>query len=241
MPGGRVKFFEVHPAEGPRFTGYINGVHRWGLPGGLCPVCHASPGGLGEAYPSVDLSGWAHRQELVEARQVPLEEYERLRELVRSQVPFDAPLFPGAEFGLLTGKASGKWGAIHLPEPWTLVMRRDALELMREEGIALRASKMDLRFLGRAEVELLEIEVHPRGRVHDSCFPEGRERPCERCGRQGGSYPNEPILDGHTLPRDQDLFRLTDYTTILFATERFVEVAERLGLEGVVFKEIPVL
>ncbi|NOK21918.1 hypothetical protein HMI50_33355 [Corallococcus carmarthensis] len=236
-----MRFFEVNPAEGPRFTGYINGVHRWGLPGGLCPVCHASPGGLGEAYPSVDLSGWAHRQELVEARQVPLEEYERLRDQVRSQVPFDAPLFPGAEFGPLTGKASGKWGAMHLPEPWTLVMQRDALECMRGAGIALRASKMDLRFLGRTEVELLEIEVHPRGRVHDSCFPGGRERPCERCGRQGGSFPDAPILDSRTLPKDQDLFRLTDYTTIIIATERFVDAVNRFEFEGVVFKEISVL
>ncbi|WP_186002118.1 double-CXXCG motif protein [Corallococcus sp. Z5C101001] len=237
-----MKFFELHPADGPRFTGYINGVHKWGLPGGLCPVCHASPGGLGEAYPSVDLSGWAHRQELAEARQVPLEEYERLRDLLRSQVPFEAPLLPGAEFGTLSGKASGKWGDLHLPDPWMLVMRRDALKRMRDDqGISLHASNIDLRFLGREEVDLLELELHCQGRLHDSCFPGGREPPCERCGRQGGRLPDAPMLDGRTLTTDSDLFRLRDYTTVIIASERFVDAVARLGLEGVVFKEVPVV
>ncbi|CAM3281789.1 hypothetical protein COSO111634_09950 [Corallococcus soli] len=38
----------------------------------------------------------------------------------------------------------------------------------------------------------------------------------------------------------QDLFRLVDFTTLIIATERFVEAVNRLGLEGVVFKEVPV-
>ncbi|QAT83818.1 hypothetical protein EJ065_2236 [Corallococcus coralloides] len=236
-----MRFFEVNAAKGARFTGFIDGTHRWGLPGGLCPVCGSSPGGLGEAYPSVDLSGWAHREELAEARQVPLEEYERLRDLVRLQVPFEAPLLPGAEFGPLIGKASGKWSALDLYDPWTLVMRSEIVDVLRDAGIALRASKMDLRFRSKVEVELREVEIHCRGRLYDSCFPGGRERPCERCGRQGGSYPDAPILDGSTLTGDLDLFRLTDYTTIIIATERFVDAVNRFGFEGVVFKELPVL
>ncbi|WP_375757759.1 double-CXXCG motif protein [Corallococcus exercitus] len=236
-----MKFFRLRAAEGPRFTGFLDAGHRWGLPGGLCPVCKASPGGLGEAYPSVDLSGWAHRGELTEPRQEPLEEYERLRELLRPQVPFEAPLRPGAEFGPLTGKASGKWSALDLPSPWTLVMRSETVDQLCEAGIALRASKMDLRFRSKTEVDLREVEIHCRGRLHDSCFPGGRERPCERCGRQGGSFPDAPILDGSTLTGDLDLFRLTDYTTIIIATERFVDAVNRFEFEGVVFKEIPVL
>ncbi|WP_404363879.1 double-CXXCG motif protein [Corallococcus coralloides] len=236
-----MKFFWLRAAEGPRFTGFINGTHRWGLPGGLCPVCGSSPGGLGEAYPSVDLSGWSHRGELDEARQVPLEEYERLRELVRLQVPFEAPLLPGAEFGPLIGKASGKWSALDLPDPWTLVMRRETVDQLREAGIALRVSKMDLRFRSKTEVDLRLVEIHCRGRLHDSCFPGGRDRPCERCGRQGNPLPETPILNGRTLPTDLDLFRLTDFTTVIIATERFVDAVNRLGFEGVVFKEIPVL
>ena len=236
-----MKFFRLRPAEGPRFTGYLDAGHRWGLPGGLCPVCQASPGGLGEAYPSVDLSGWAYREELAEARQVPLEEYERLRDLVRLQVPFEAPLRPGAEFGPLIGKASGKWSALDLPSPWTLVMRTETVDQLREAGIALRASKMDLRFRSKTEVDLREVEIHCRGRLHDSCFPGGRERPCERCGRQGNSLPKEPVLDGRTLTGDLDLFRLSDFTTVIVATDRFVDAVNRFKFEGVVFKEIAVL
>nr|WP_227027024.1 double-CXXCG motif protein [Corallococcus soli] len=236
-----VKFFQLLPEEGPRFTGFLNGVHQWGLPGGLCPVCEASPGGLGEAYPSVDLSGWSHRHELAEARQVPLEEYERLRDLLRPHTPPGALLLPDSEFGLLRAKASGRWGALHLPYAWLLVIQREALKRLREEaGIELSTSKMDLLFRGSSPPELLEVEVHPCGRLHDSCFLDGRERPCERCGRQGDILPDIPILDGSTLPVGQDLFRLVDFTTLIIATERFVEAVNRLGLEGVVFKEVPV-
>ena len=236
-----MKFFELLPAEGPRFSGFLNGAHRWGLPGGLCPVCEASRGGLGEAYPSVDLSGWSHRHELAEARQVPLEEYERLRRLLRPQVPFDVPLLPGAEFGLYSGKATGKWGDLHLPYPWRLVIQREAMERLREEaGIELRTSEMDLHFRGKSVPELLEVEIHPHGRLHDSCFPGGRERPCERCGRQGDGLPDAPLLDRSALPAGQDLFRLADFTTVIIATERFAAAVARLGLEGVVFKEVPV-
>ncbi|RYZ16924.1 MAG: hypothetical protein EOO70_03265, partial [Myxococcaceae bacterium] len=170
-----MKYFELHPAEGPRFTGFLDGVHRWGLPGGLCPVCQASPGGLGEAYPSVDLSGWSLRREIREARQVPLEEYERLRDRLRPHAPPGALLLPGAGFGPLSGKASGWWGALHLPAPWTLVMKRDALAQLRGTGIKLLASEMDIHFEGIDVPDLLEIEIHPHGRLHDSCFPGGRE------------------------------------------------------------------
>ncbi|NNB86710.1 SitI6 family double-CXXCG motif immunity protein [Corallococcus exiguus] len=236
-----MKFFRLRPAEGPRFTGFLDGVHQWGLPGGLCPVCEASPGGLGEAYPSVDLSGWRHRRELAEARQVPLEEYERLRELLRPHTPPGALLLPDAEFGILRAKASGRWGALHLPYAWLLVMQREALVRVRGAGFDLLASDMDLHFRGKTpRVELVEIELHPRGRLHDGCFPGGRERPCERCGRQGDRLPGAPVLDGRTLPTDMDLFRLSDYTTVIIANERFVDAMTRLEMEGVVFKELPV-
>ena len=236
-----MKFFQLGPAEGPRFTGFVDGVHRWGLPGGLCPVCGSSPGGLGEAYPSVDLSGWSLRHELAEARQVPLAEYERLRDLVRPHAPPGALLLPGAEFGPLVGRAFGWWGALHLPDPWTLLMQRPALEQLRGEGgFKLSASAMDLHFQEIHVPDLLEIELHLHGRLHDSCFPGGRERPCERCGRQGDGLPDAPLLDRSALPAGQDLFRLADFTTVVIATERFADAVTRLGLEGVVFKEVPV-
>ena len=236
-----MKFFRLLPEKGPRFTGFLDGVHQWGLPGGLCPVCEASPGGLGEAYPSVDLSGWSLRHELAEARQVPLEEYERLRDLLRPHTPPGALLLPDSEFGTLRAKASGRWGALHLPYAWLLVIQREALERLREEaGIELRTSEMDLSFRSRATVDLLEVELHPHGRLHDSCFPGGRERPCERCGRQGDGLPDAPVVDRSTLPTGQDVFRLADFTTVIIATERFAEAVTRLGLEGVVFKEVPV-
>ena len=54
---------------------------------------------------------------------------------------------------------------------------------------------------------------------------------CEACSA---------VLEEHRL-MEQDLFRLADFTTVIIATERFAAAVARLGLEGVVFKEVPVI
>jgi hypothetical protein len=37
-----------------------------------------------------------------------------------------------------------------------------------------------------------------------------------------------------------ELFRLANFTTVIVASERFVQAVEHLGLEDIVFKELPV-
>jgi hypothetical protein len=51
--------------------------------------------------------------------------------------------------------------------------------------------------------------------------------------------PEEPILDATSLPKDVDVFRLTDIESILIGTERFVEAVHHLGLEALVAQELP--
>ncbi len=73
----------------------------------------------------------------------------------------------------------------------------------------------ELRFRQKNPPELLELEVLPRG--------------------------EEPILEAASLPQDLDLFRLSDFTTVLVGTERFVEAVRRLGFEqDILFRELPV-
>lgn len=238
----RVTFFELLPDEGSSHAGSMDGAHRWELPGGLCPVCKTSRGGLGEAYPSVDLSGFPERKALEEARQEPLEEYERLREAVRPLAPKGALLLPGAGFGPFVGKASGTFGALHMPTPWSLVVQRLALEALKAGGVrGLAGYPMELRFRGKHPLDLLELEIPVRGQLHGSCFPSERPPPCHRCGRDGSSLPDAPALDGATLPVDVDLFRLSDFTTVIVASERFHHAVERLEGGAVVFKELRVL
>ena len=83
------------------------------------------------------------------------------------------------------------------------------------------------------------MEIHPQGHLHPDCLPPDRKPPCETCGREGLTLPEEPCLDTASLPTHTDLFRLADWTTLLIATERFAEAVRRLDLSGVVFKELP--
>ncbi len=46
------------------------------------------------------------------------------------------------------------------------------------------------------------------------------------------------MLDGASLPTHTDLFRLSDFETMLISTERFVETVRRPGLEEVDCREL---
>jgi hypothetical protein len=53
------------------------------------------------------------------------------------------------------------------------------------------------------------------------------------------SLPKEPLLDAASLPKHLDIFRLANFTTVIVATERFVDTVRRLGFEEVAFRELP--
>jgi hypothetical protein len=46
------------------------------------------------------------------------------------------------------------------------------------------------------------------------------------------------ILDAVSLPVDLDLFRLRQAWTVIVATDRMVDAAQRLELDGVMFREL---
>jgi uncharacterized double-CXXCG motif protein len=103
----------------------------------------------------------------------------------------------------------------------------------------LKGCRTELRFRKKNPPELLELEVHPFGQLHPDCLPPDLQPPCVTCGRQGLTCPDEPILLASSLPTHLDLFRLAGYTTLILATEHFVETVRRLDLGGgIVFREL---
>lgn len=132
-----MKFFEVLEDTSTPQTGSIDGVSRWSIPSIECAVC-GGYGGLGESYPTVDLSDFPERTLLEEPRSlqsVSLEEYQRLCELLRPRVPIGAPLEPGTQLGPISGKASGRFGDFFFQSPWTLWASREALEKLQAAGV----------------------------------------------------------------------------------------------------------
>jgi uncharacterized double-CXXCG motif protein len=168
-------------------------------------------------------------------------EFERLREQVRPLVPSGVPLWPGTQFGPLTGTAQGEFGPFFMYYAWMLLMRRGALERLQAEGVqGLRGYRTELRFRQKNPPELLELELLPRAHVHPDCLPADRPPPCTKCGRKGWKRPDDLILSASSLPHELDVFRLEDFLTAIIASERLVETARRLGYEqDIVFRELP--
>jgi uncharacterized double-CXXCG motif protein len=166
-------------------------------------------------------------------------EFERLRELVRPLVPPGALLEPGTKFGPLVGSARGTFAQLFMILD-DLLIRREALEQLQAEGIrGLNAFSTQLRFRQRKAPELLELQIEPHGLLHRDCIPRGKAEPCGKCGRYDFSLPKKPLLARASLPEHLDLFRLANFTTVIVASERLVEVIRRLGFEEVSIRELP--
>ena len=158
-----MKFFRVIEDKALGYTGDLtNTSHKWGLPGLQCPTCDSPGGWTGLEYPCVDLSGLPARElkRLSNGWPVPLEEFERLRELVRPLAPKGALLKPGTEFGPRTGTGSGRFGSFFMQNPWSLFAQREALErLQGSEVRGIQGCPLDVRFRAKSPPELQELQI----------------------------------------------------------------------------------
>ncbi|HYO57159.1 double-CXXCG motif protein [Archangium sp.] len=237
-----MKYFTVGQDSSSGYTGTIDGSHKWILPGvDSCPACKSTWGDNSKAYPSVDLTPVASLADFEEPRAEPIEEYERMRELVRPLLPPGPLLEPGTTLGPLVGRAQGRFGQLASSYPWWLLVQHEALEKLQSEGLrGLKGCRTQLRFRQRNSPELLELELLPTGRLHSDCLPPNRQPPCPRCGYVDITLPDDPLLDAPTLPSHLDVFRLEDISTVIVCTERFAKACQRLGLDGVVFHPVPI-
>jgi uncharacterized double-CXXCG motif protein len=235
-----MNYFRIQEDKSAGYTGSVDASHQWGLPGVRdCPACKETWGDNSRAYPSVDLTPVASLADFENAWPKPVEEYERMCELVRPLLPKGALLNAGAAFGPLAGKAQGRFGPLFTDFSEILLIQREALDKLQAEGLqGLKGCPTALRFRQRNSPALLELELLPVGRLHPDCLPPNAPPPCARCGRVMTPLPKLPILDASTLPEHLDLFRLEDYSNVNICNGRFVEACQRLGLDGVAFQPL---
>lgn len=237
-----MRFYRVCEDKAPRHTGDLtHAAHKWGLPGVHCPDCGVVGGWTGLQYPCVDLSGLPAQElkKLSDGWPVSIEEFERRRELVRPMAPPNALLKTGTVFGPLTGTGSGHFGELFMQNHWSLFAQREALERLQGAGLrGLQGCPVEIRFRAKRPPELRELQLVAHGRLHPDCLPPDREPPCPRCGRSDISLPSTYWLDAASLPEHLDVFRLTDFPTLIIARERMVDVVQRLDLDGVEFREL---
>ena len=238
-----MKFYRIRGDEAPRCTGNLNAAHKWMLPGiEPCSGCGLGGKSSSAQYPCVDLSHLPEeeRKKLSDPWPVPREEFVRLPELVRPLVPPGAELLPVTAFGPLTGTATGHFGQLFMQNPWSLYLRREALEKLQAAGMrGLQGCPLNVRFRQKNHPELLDLQLALRGRFHPDCLPRDREPPCPTCGEDKGySLPQPPILAAGSLPADLDVFRLADWSSLIIASERMADTVRRLELDGVVFQAL---
>jgi len=128
-----------------------------------------------------------------------------------------------------------------MPEPWSLYLRREALEQLQSAGIrGLQGCPLEVRFRVKRPPELLEIQFELEGKFHPDCLPPDRKPPCPTCGNDSLKRPEPIILDIASLPPELDVFRLRQGWTLIIVSERFRDAVQRLELDGVVFQELQV-
>ncbi len=238
-----MRFYRADEDTSLGYTGNLDdAVNKWGLPGAQpCPTCRASGGRLGLQFPCVDLSSLPEHElkKLSDPWPVPPEELARLTELVRPFAPSWSVLKPGANFGPITGKGSGRFGHLFMQAPWILLLRREALERLQSSEVrGLQGCPIQVNFRGKNTPELLELQLELHGRIHPSCMPPDRKPPCPTCGNESYRLPDPIVLDAASLPEHVDVFRMEDIPGIILATERFVDAVKRLELDGVTFREL---
>lgn len=233
-----MRVFDCNQDESEELLDFeIDAGHKWTLPGVKCEVCGDTWATTGVEYPTVDISAEPYAKEYVNGWPVSLAELEQRRARIRSHFQADALLPPGADFGPLEGKASGRFPDFVWLSPWTLLLKRVAYEQLRSHDVALpRAVAPQLRFSGNQPVDLVELEIEPLALLAaESFLPNGE--PCLGCGRDARRV-NVPVVSASSLPQDVDLFRPRNFPTYILGNERFREAVEALSLKGIVFSEL---
>jgi uncharacterized double-CXXCG motif protein len=237
-----LKFYKADEDRSLGYTGRLEGMNKWCLPGVQpCPKCRAGGGFPWLSYPCVDLSSLPEKdlQKLKDPWPVPREEFRRLRDLVRPLAPSWALLEPGVQLGPCTGKGAGSFGQLFMQDASALFLREEALTQLRATGVrGLQGCPVDVRFRGKSSPALLELQLELHGLLHPDCLPVKREPPCPECGNPGFDWPERIILDNAALPTDVDVFRHRQGWATIIVSERFVEAVQHLELDGVTFREL---
>lgn len=235
-----MRLYELVPSTFDKAVAYrVDATHRYALPGVICDVCKATWAQTGIAYPQVELPDEIDPTRYQRDDPVPIAQFEELITPIRAVFPNDALLTPGTEFGPLEGTIHGDdYGDFAWLNPWTLLVRGDALKLLTDSVPGIVAVPTQLRApQGRAD--LLELFFKPSGehRSEDGVYDAD---PCPRCGRRSFRRPEQLVLNADVAPGAGPLIRLRTLPTTLLAREEVVAFIQEQELTGVDAQQIPV-
>lgn len=235
----QMKIFEIRENLWRKKAGRIDAVHKWGLPGVICPVCNQIWTTVGLEYPTVDLNDFAAERLYRDARAEPLNVYQNLRQKIADAFPQLPVLKPGAEFGSLKGKAvGGRLEGFVWRAWWTICLEASALEKLKDSDLSLpNTAKAELKFK-KEEQKVYEFDLPLKGKLINAVYDGSKMKCCDGCGRDGSTKPEEILIDAASIPNNADIFRVSNFTTIILVTEKFVRAVNNLDIKGAIFKEV---
>lgn len=202
------------------------------LMGVECPRCD-SWAMTGIQYPSVDpvtlTSDVIPRRHLHGSRSSEPMTVEVFNDVAKKLAPIlgpDRPVEPGAHYGPLHGKATGKVPDVAWVKAWTPLVRESVFRKMLAEGIEITGVPADIQFKQSPQESLIELEILPTARIH----PDPPMRKCELCGRVPTIRGRG--VDAATFNHSIPLQRVREWPTKILANEAMAEFVWNQNLAG---------
>lgn len=232
---------------------------KWSLPAVKCAECGSRAWSLGVRYPSLQLPEGLAAEPYLHGRAVKLKVLSELRAQLLNAWKQDVPLPPGAGFGPLVGKGSGKCGDVAWA-PFAVLLSADAAQRLRRCGVtSLKLVPTEIKWRSRKAPDYLELDIPATARFSPLYLArlrlyDGAAR-CSTCGfmrRRLTELPDRKarleyqelsyyrVLHAPSLPLGWDLLRIQDAETTVIASEHFREAALEAGLTNISFRELAV-
>ena len=230
-----MKFFSIRPSNKNEF-GYVTVNNKWGLPGVECNDCKETWANTGINYPTINLEELDERHLFEKPKVVDVLTYRKLVGIIKTHFPQLEMLTPGTRFGNLVGKLDGK--------PFNNFVPSFPTDILIEEILLKSLSETKLNLPNWVQVNLVnknntrkiyEFELLPKGKLLNPIIT---NQVCKTCEHESVIKPNSLIVDKESVPRNLDIFRLSNFSTIMVASERFVEKIKELKIESVEFGRI---
>lgn len=232
-----MKFYSIEEDLGSKRTGRFEGTHRWCLPGIYCSFCGQTWSNVGISYPSIDFSGLEEQGRFMPSV-VPLSTYIELERIVGKAFPDLPVLRPGTEFGPLVGRIVEPINDFAWGMPWTLLVKKETLITFQSGGLKLPNSVRPLSKSGYEYSQIAELEVLPYGRLINGVYEPEEMRICPTCHRDSAKMPERIVVDISTVPPNTDIFRVSNFSTLLLVSERFRDTFETHKLKGAIFRAV---
>ncbi len=220
---------------------YVDGKHKWGLPGVTCPSCRRVWGTVGVTYPGIDLAQIQDEMIYREPRNVPLNEFHQMQEHVQAIFRKPHYLPPGTQLGYLEGKIRGRPQDFIWLNLWTLLAMKETWEMLSSSSLSLpKTTGSHLQSLDQLSLEILEPELVLSGDIFLPKISKEKDQ-CSICNYKFLKLPNKIVLVKQTLTSENDIFRCSNFPTLIIATEKFKAICEELKIQNITFQKIDIV